>query len=48
MFEVLVSEKAPDNVTSEGEAKNELSADTTLRQTAEILKDLKRRIPSLE
>ena len=47
LFEALVGESAPESVSSEGEAKQELSADAPLKQTAEILKDLKRRIPAL-
>lgn len=47
LFEALVGESAPESVSSEGEAKQELSADTPPKQTAEILKDLKRRIPAL-
>lgn len=47
MFEALVGESAPETVSSEGEAKHELSTGATLKQTAEILKDLKRRIPLL-
>ncbi|MGD0175751.1 MAG: acetoin utilization protein AcuC [Candidatus Bathyarchaeia archaeon] len=47
LFEALVGESAPESVSSEGEAKQELSADAPPKQTAEILKDLKRRIPAL-
>jgi acetoin utilization protein AcuC len=47
LFEALVGEKAPESVSSEGEAKHELSTDAMLKQTTEILKDLKRRIPAL-
>jgi acetoin utilization protein AcuC len=47
LFEALVGESAPESVSSEGEAKQELSANAPLKQTAEILKDLKRRIPAL-
>jgi acetoin utilization protein AcuC len=47
LFEALVGEKAPETVSSEGEAKHELSTDAMLKQTTEILKDLKRRIPAL-
>ncbi len=47
LFEALVGEKAPESVSSEGETKAELSNAVMLRQTAEILRDLKRRIPYL-
>jgi acetoin utilization protein AcuC len=47
LFEALVGEKAPETVSSEGEAKHELSTDAMLKQTTEILKDLRRRIPAL-
>ncbi|MGA8905286.1 MAG: acetoin utilization protein AcuC [Candidatus Bathyarchaeia archaeon] len=47
LFEALVGESAPESISSEGEAKQELSADAPPKQTAEILKDLKRRIPAL-
>lgn len=47
LFEALVGEKAPDSVGSEGEAKSQLSPDLATRETADILKDLKRRIPFL-
>lgn len=47
MFEALVGEKAPECISSEGEAKHVLSSDAMQRQQAEILKNLKRRIPYL-
>ncbi len=47
LFEALIGEKAPDSVSSEGEAKSQLSTDMALRQTAEVLTDLKHRIPYL-
>ena len=47
MFEALVGEKAPECISSEGEAKHVLSSDVIQKQQAEILKDLKRRIPCL-
>jgi acetoin utilization protein AcuC len=47
MFEALVGEEAPECISSEGEAKHVLSSDVLRKQQAEILKDLKRRIPYL-
>lgn len=47
LFEALVDEKAPESISSEGEAKHEFSTEAVLKQTAEILEDLKRRIPAL-
>jgi len=47
MFEALVGEKAPECISSEGEAKHVLSSDVIQKQQAEILKDLKGRIPYL-
>jgi len=47
MFEALVGEEAPECISSEGEAKHVLSSDVLRKQQAEILKDLKRRIPFL-
>lgn len=47
LFEGIVGEKAPDTVSSEGEAKSELSSAMALNEPAEILKHLKRRIPVL-
>jgi len=47
LFEALVGEKAPTSIWSENEAKSELSNDVTVRHATQVLKDLKRRIPSL-
>jgi acetoin utilization protein AcuC len=47
MFEALVGEKAPECISSEGEAKHVLSSDVIQKQQAEILKDLKGRISYL-
>jgi acetoin utilization protein AcuC len=47
LFEALVGEKAPDSLSSEGEATHQLSSDKVLKQRDEILADLKRRIPAL-
>jgi acetoin utilization protein AcuC len=47
LFEALVGEKAPLKLSTDGEAKNELTDASTLKQTDEISNDLRRRIPSL-
>lgn len=47
LFEALIGEKAPEYISSEGEAKHQLSSDAMLKQTTAILNDLKRRIPYL-
>lgn len=47
LFEALVGEKAPLKFSSDGEAKNELTDAKALKQTDEILTDLRGRIPAL-
>jgi acetoin utilization protein AcuC len=47
LFEVLVGEKAPEKIDSEGEAGSELSPEVTQRHVAQVLGDLKRRVPLL-
>jgi acetoin utilization protein AcuC len=47
MFEALVGEKAPEHMDSDDEARSELSQDRAKSQAAEVLKDLKGRIPIL-
>jgi acetoin utilization protein AcuC len=47
LFEALVGEKAPEHVSSEGEAKLGLSGNAERKQAADILADLKRRVPYL-
>jgi acetoin utilization protein AcuC len=47
LFEALIGEKAPDSLSSEGEATHQLSQDAMLKQRDGILTELKRRIPAL-
>ena len=47
MFEALVGEKAPERMDSDDEAKRQLSQDSFTSQGADILQDLKSRIPML-
>jgi acetoin utilization protein AcuC len=47
MFEALVGEKAPEHMDSDDEARRELSQDLARSQAAQILQDLKSRIPLL-
>jgi acetoin utilization protein AcuC len=47
LFEALVGEKAPVNISTDGEAKNELADAEVVKQTDGVLNDLRRRIPSL-
>jgi acetoin utilization protein AcuC len=47
LFEALVGEKAPENCETENEARPELFRDQDRNNPAEILKDLKKRIPLL-
>jgi len=47
LFEALVGEKAPVNISTDGEAKNELADAEIVKQTDRLLNDLRRRIPSL-
>jgi acetoin utilization protein AcuC len=47
LFEALVGERAPEYVSSEGEARHELSSDAARKQATAILKDLKRAVPFL-
>lgn len=47
LFEALVGEKAPEYLSSEGEATHELSGDAARNQTTAIMKELKGRIPYL-
>ncbi len=47
MFEALVGEKAPEKMDSDDEAKRQLSQDSFTSQGADILQDLKSRIPML-
>jgi acetoin utilization protein AcuC len=47
MFEALVGERAPESMYSDGEARREVSQVLAKTQAAEILNDLKARIPLL-
>jgi acetoin utilization protein AcuC len=47
LFEALVGEKAPEKIETEGEVRAELSSELGQANQAEILKDLKSRVPLL-